>query len=319
MTKIQLRLSVVLAIQMLLVVALFGFGYRQQEQHDLQQPLFNFDPARLDRVVIDAGEQSVVLQEGEPGWILPSLHQLPVDDGQLQALLTKLQQLHGGWPVATTATSRKRFEVAADKYQRHLQLFQGEQLVADLYVGTSPGFRKVHVRKAGDDAIYAVSLNSYEMPANANDWLDKTLLAMQHIEGIKGADYVLQATDGAWRFVGGQDETGATLPEADAAKVEQLISALNRFQVQQAVSGVPEGQAVSIEVTGKDGKRSYRFTEANEKYYVWRDDRDAAFEISGQEYKAIARPRRADLAAKPSEPQPKEPETESEESETATP
>lgn len=100
--------------------------------------------------------------------------------------------------------------MAAGKYQRHQQLLQDEQLVADLYVGTSPGFRKVHIRKVDDDAIYAVGLNSYEMPVKVSDWLHKTLLAPQDIEGIKGADCTQQKTEDGRRFAGIKDWADAT-------------------------------------------------------------------------------------------------------------
>ena len=70
----------------------------------------------------------------------------------------------------------------ADKYQRRLQLKQGDKELGEYYFGTSPGLRQTHGRRAGEDEVYALAINNYDMPADANDWLDKTRLSLSEVE-----------------------------------------------------------------------------------------------------------------------------------------
>ncbi len=51
-----------------------------------------------------------------------------------------------------------------------------DKVVGDLYLGTSPGFKKVHARRADSDDIYAITFANYEATARTDDWLDKALL-----------------------------------------------------------------------------------------------------------------------------------------------
>src|SRR5690606_32957336 len=117
------------------------------------------------------------LQKQSESWQLQE-HALPANSSKVQSLLDTLAGLETTWPVAETASSRERFEVSDDRFQRKLQLYQGEQLLGEYYFGSSPGFRRTHARRAGEDAVYSLAFNSVDLPAQQSDWLDKTLLAL---------------------------------------------------------------------------------------------------------------------------------------------
>ena len=55
-----------------------------------------------------------------------------------------------------------------------------------MLLGTSPGFRKVHVRRPNEKEIYTVNLNTYDMPVADTEWLDKALLSAKDVRRIKG-------------------------------------------------------------------------------------------------------------------------------------
>ncbi|NHN38414.1 DUF4340 domain-containing protein [Pseudomaricurvus alcaniphilus] len=191
MNKLTSWLGGLLALQLVLAAGLFwGDGAGQSEA--IGQPLLGFEQAQIDKVVIGAGEEEVTLQRQDGQWRLPGQSDLPVDSGKLQPLLEQLHGLQSGWPVATSASSHQRFEVSEDTHQRRIRLFRDGQLVVDLYLGTSPGFKKVHGRRAADTEVYALPLNSFDFPTSADNWLDKTLQAT-------GADEVTErpATDEA--------------------------------------------------------------------------------------------------------------------------
>ena len=208
--------------------------------------------------------------------------------------------MRSGWPVATTTSSRERFEVEKDTFQRRLQLYQGDTLAAELLVGTSPGFRKVHIRKSDDDAIYAVPLNSYELPPKNDDWLDKSLLAANEISSIKGPDYALQKTDGNWVFDNSdsaeQKGEPKAAPELNTDKAKQLASALTSLRVQSLAPVLDDKTtAMSIKVSEPKGDWTYQFIQAGDKYYVSRSDRDTVFSINKSEFEYIAQIRRPQL------------------------
>lgn len=302
MKKTQSWLGGLLVLQLLIGSGLLWYSQQRQTQNQ-QQPLLSFEKSQIDRIVITGGGDDnniATIQKADNKWQLPELQQLPANNNKLTDLLNKLDDLRSGWPVATTTSSRERFEVEKDTFQRRLQLYQGDTLAAELLVGTSPGFRKVHIRKSDDDAIYAVSLNSYELPPKNDDWLDKSLLAANEISSIKGPDYALQKTQGNWVFDNGDSAEQKGEPKAaselDIDKVKQLVSALTSLRVQSLAPALEDKTtAMTLNVSGPKGDWIYQFIQADDKYYVSRSDRDTVFSINKSEFEYIAQIRRTQL------------------------
>lgn len=284
MKRLQFYLSGFLALQLVLAAGLF---WREQHQQDIQQqrePLLAVEPEQLLRLEISAGDDTATLQKDGDQWLLPDLHGLPVDGSKLESLLDRLDELQTGWPVATSGSSRERFEVAEDKFQKRLRLFTGDGEAAELFIGTSPGFRKVHLRRADDNAIYAVELNSYELPAEADSWLDKKLLAAGEVEAIAGPDYRLAKRDGKWQFAEGDSPL-------DENRARQLATALENLRITEPAGEAPEVEAVELKVTTGNGELSYEFMHADDRFFVRRGDREQLFELSRYDYERIAEQR----------------------------
>lgn len=125
----------------------------------------------------DAPGAAVSLLRREDRWELAEPAGLPADAARIDGLLTTLAGLRPGPPVADSAAARRRFAVAKNRYERRitLQTAEGEQV---LYLGTPAGIRRAHLRAAGDDAIHRVALALIDVPADADGWLDKTLLQL---------------------------------------------------------------------------------------------------------------------------------------------
>ena len=79
--------------------------------------------------------------------------------------------------MASSAGSAERFEVSQNNFQRRVRLHAGDKLLAEFYLGTSPGFRKVHARLSDRAEIYSIELLNYEVTANVDSWLDKSIFA----------------------------------------------------------------------------------------------------------------------------------------------
>lgn len=298
MTKTQAWLSGLLAMQVLLAALLYW--QNQQPQLNMQQhALLDFKDSAVNRIVISDSGNSVTLDKTGGAWQLPGLDKLPADAFKIDSVLSKLAALKGGWPVATTADSHERFEVADKKFQRRVQLYQGEKPVGEILMGTSPGFRKTHIRKPGDDAVYLASLNVFELPVKAEDWLDKALLAAKDVSQIKGPDYALAKKDNQWQLTNPAAQnapTGQPAASLNKEKAVQLASALSSLRVMglaekaapDKAAGNTETRAIQIDVSNGANTWQYQFRQAGDRYTVKRDDRDREFTLSQFDFDRIA-------------------------------
>jgi hypothetical protein len=289
MIKQRNWLSSILVLQVVLALGLY-WGDLQSMQSKSSKSLLSFDKQQVTRITISDDENIADLKKADGTWTMSRLDNLPVNPGKLRGLIDKLEALQAGWPIATSDSSHQRFEVADDKFQRRIALFQGDQLAGELFVGTSPGFRKVHARRVDDDAIYAVKLNNYELPADEGEWLDKTLLAASDLNSIKGVDFSLTKNEDKWQL----EQTGET-PEpinVDEDKVKQLVSSLTSLRVQSLAAElvVAETSKDSFKKLDVDGSSNWQYElfQQDEKYYIRRNDLPHYFEISKAVYERIA-------------------------------
>ena len=211
-TALAFALAIQLGIVAVLLAARAGSGVDPE-------PFLSFDAAAVDAVTVANAEGSVRLAKSEDAWQLPD--GLPADAAKVVAAVEKLADAAGGWPVAHSAATAERFEVTEDNHQRHVVLAGGDETLADIYLGTSPGYRKVHARRADDDAIYAIAFANYEAGVAASDWLDKSLLQPEgDVAGLRRTD---AAPGGAFALAKDDDgDWSADGADLDAGKVATL-------------------------------------------------------------------------------------------------
>ena len=161
-----------LVLQLVLAIVLLLISNLRQSGRDAE-PLLVFEQAQLNRMVIYADNNPLTLLKQGDGWFLSTPEGLPVDQSRLDQALRSLSKLKAGWPVASTSSSHQRFEVSEEKYQRRIQLYRDKELMGDLFLGSSPSFKKVHARLTEDNKVYALSLNNYDFPTTPDGWLDK--------------------------------------------------------------------------------------------------------------------------------------------------
>ena len=299
MNKLITWLSIALAVQLIIAGGLLA-AHRQSSTEDVAQPLLASARDSIDRIVISTDESSVTLTKAEDQWRMDGQENLPVAESKLEGVIDQIETAKAGWPVARTDSSRERLEVADDKYQKRLQLYSGDEMVSDLYVGTSPGFHKVHVRRAGEDEVYAVVLNSYDLTAKTDDWLDKEVLKVDEITQIKGADFNLKNVDNSWTFV---NEDNQEALELDKDKAKELASAISSLRVQGIADRTLDETPVEIAVSGSDGEVKYQFAENDNKYYVTRSDIGAVFTLNKFDYERITKFNRNQLAKQQAAPE----------------
>ncbi len=171
-------LAALLLAQLALAAFLFirgsGFGAVQPDE-----PLVTFDPATLDRVTIQDGtgaQVELVKRDGQ--WRLPGHFDFPASASKVEALLRDLQGLRTRLPVSTSPEAFARFKVAADQFERRIDLRQGDRDVAVLYLGDSPGFKRLFARPGQGAAVLEVNYSAHQAGAKASDWTDQGLFAL---------------------------------------------------------------------------------------------------------------------------------------------
>jgi hypothetical protein len=281
MTGLNKILALVLLAQMGLLAWAFWPAARDNDDA-AQAPLLALGQDSTSRVVISDNETGVALARGESGWRLPEYHDLPVDQTRFARVLDELPALARGWPLAQTRAAKIRFEVSADNFQRRIEYYAAEQNEGTLFLGTSPGFRKVHTRINDEDAVYAVEFNTFDLPTTAAEWLDKTLLQAGQLKSVQGLDYTIHRDGERWL-----DSSGDV---ADPAAADALSNSLGSLLVTAAASmdiaALLEDMAVppTLTVETDSGSLEFRLYEMEEERYIKRSDIPVYFSLAAYDY-----------------------------------
>lgn len=215
-------LLLVLLIQCGIVAAVFW--PQQAPQQSATRAFAAFPVNAIDELHIsDEFDNEAVLIRSGKQWLLPEMENLPADAARVDALLRDLTTQSGIWPIAQSPAARQRFQVADYYYQKRLTLLSSGQELATLYLGTSPGFRKIHARNAQQDEIYSIALDTVEIPAVNDGWLDTRLLQVRAPLRIDTDLYNLYFENGRWM--------SATGGAPDKVELDTLISTLRDLQV----------------------------------------------------------------------------------------
>lgn len=222
------RWVIALAVALVLQCAAVALVYWPDRQDDTgaqaRAALLDFDPDLVDEIYISDGEQNetTLLKVGER-WMLPELEELPADGARISAMLRGLHPLDPGLPVADTPASRQRFQVADYHYQRRITLIGNGALIGTIYLGTSPGFRRVHARADGSEVIYSIAFSSFAAPGSGEEWLDRKLLQVKAPTSISSKLFDLHRRGDGW-------VTGLDTPP-DEAELQALLDTLGNLQV----------------------------------------------------------------------------------------
>ena len=265
-------LLIVAGVQLLIIGSLLLASTTDSSDED--DLFLSFESDLIDRVSLDDGDgPEISLAKSDDGWKLGS--GMPADDEKMVGVLSKLQELKRPWPVATTSATQDRFEVSDEKYQRRVQLYASDDLKADFYLGTSPGYRRVHAREVDGDDIFSIDFSNYEIPTTVNDWLDKTLL------GASG-EVTEVAREGAWRLNKGEEGWLLDDVAADQNAADGLTGRFENLRI-MGVLADPEDSATSTEgvehrgtflVSDADGQQRVEiFHRTEEDDYLIRGDR----------------------------------------------
>lgn len=224
----QTILGAILLAQLVVVALVWGL---QSRPGGVPPVFLSFDASSVDALTVAGEDSAVTVTRADGEWRLSN--GLPADAGRIDGVVRKLSDPGAGWPVATSASAMTRFEVVEEAHQRHIVIGAGEETLADVYLGTSPTFGKVHARHASGGPVHAISFSNYEAGTRQSDWLKKSLLQPDgEVQSVtrKSADaeWTLTSTDAGWTTDGvelDQDETNAYVDRLRRLNVLDLIDA----------------------------------------------------------------------------------------------
>ncbi len=278
-------LSGALAAQLVLAAVLNLTG-EEYGAFQAEEKLLSFNKQELDGLRIEDGTDSVVLKKQGGKWLLPVIGDYPASQRNVNRLLDKLAAMEKGWPVAKTRGAAQRFAVHEDQFERKLVLLSDDDTQATLYVGSSPGFRKVYVRRGDGDEIFAVDFNTWEADAKADNWIDKNILALDesNVERVEMPGLILQREDGKLQVVdlGEKEQTNGEESRALLGKLTGL-----RIQSLLGTEAKPEYRqdepTLELKMTRSSGEvLSYRFSRPEDAsfYVLKRSDLDYYFKVA---------------------------------------
>jgi hypothetical protein len=272
-------LTAVFALQLAVVLGVYLSGQQDAQAKISQQLVSATDTVERLQIVAENGD-NVVIARADGQWRLPDYHQLPADQGKVTRMLDKLQQTQLNWPVTTQASSHQRFKVEDDGFVRKVALGSpaDEQT---LLLGSSPGFRQLHLRRDGEDEVYAVKLNSYDFPAKGDDWLDKSLLRISdEVTALKGSDFELQRDQDQWRF----EDLAQSI---NSEELNDLLTALKQLNVSGVSDLAPGEDLMELTLTANGEDFSYQFANVDDQYLVRRSDHEVSFRLSKAVYDKV--------------------------------
>jgi hypothetical protein len=237
----------------------------------------------VDAVVIGDSDGNLArLERRGDAWRLPALQGLPADPEKVAKLLDALLTTAYQWPVANSTAARQRFEVADYLHRRRVELLSGGETRRVLYLGTSPGFRKVHARIEGHDDIRSLAFNVHDAPATDGAWVDPRLLQVRTPMRIVADAYSVQRDGGEWRSGAGR------VP--DERELLALLTALRSLRVEGVAGQGAAGDLAGAEaelvlaIDSLSGQVEWSLYRRDGQYLIRSSEFPLAFRISAYDF-----------------------------------
>lgn len=296
-SKLLKFLAALLIVQLAAAIFLTVTNNRQGD-FTAAEPVLAIPSESIRTIEIDDGENSVSLQKDNDQWQLGKDQTFPVQQSQINNVLTSLDELKTGLPIANSVNSRKQLQVADDDYQRRIAITGEDSETVTVFLGTSPGLRKAHLRRADSDDIYSATLPVSEVSASTDQWLDKTLLSLDDISQITSEEVTFKRegseAEVQWVLVDAQESE-----KLDVDKLTKAVSSLVGMRVNGIASpAISESSndadestnPKTVEITVTSGSREYEYalTGNTETATISRGDIDGNFSISTSLFDELA-------------------------------
>lgn len=301
MNKTIKILSGVLAIQLLLAGTVL-LKNRRAGAAGNEESLLRLKADAFDRVVItEPGKTPVTLALKGGKWVLPDRWDFPVSQEKRVLAIDKLLDLKKTWPVGDSAAARKRCHVTDDTFEKKVVFEQGGKEKKTLYLGTSPEYRKVHLRPSDRDEITLVEFGYHDLALNPADWEDKKFLSIDRATLMSIETPGVQLVNKETGFSVDHLKSGE---ESKASEVESLVSQITNLTYLELMGTTPtpdfglETPTLKVTFRTKDGQTMvYDFGKAKtgDDFYLKSSAHPYLFKIAKSTVDALRSTTRAKL------------------------
>lgn len=245
--------------------------------------LLGFDKSQVDTVRIEDGDQHTVTLARQNGQWSVKGADFPADEAAVTNLLSRLDNIIAGWPVATTAEAAEHFKVADQSFVRRLTLRHGDKVLATLYLGGSPEIRKIYARIDGRTDIHSVRFNAFDANAKDDEWIDKHPFKVAEVK-ISGIELsTIRLRRNAKGLVLDDLKDGEEMNGDETAMLAEFLAdiPITSLASNDTQTGQGDDLDVSLTIEG-EGKRDYHFAkiEHGVDYQLTVTDRNRRFVVS---------------------------------------
>jgi hypothetical protein len=174
-------------------------------------------------------------QAPDQPWTLPDAGDFPADATKITPLLTKLAAITTDRLVAQTVGSQKQLQVAADAFQRRIDIGTAGGATQTLFLGSSAGGQDSHVRVDGQNNVYvAGNLAPWQVNADPASWIDTAYVKVTPADVVgftlanaNGQVSCNKDASGAWQMDG--------LPAGQKLDANQVTTAINQVTALRVV------------------------------------------------------------------------------------
>lgn len=251
--RAQKTLAALLGAQLALAVGLAAWSARAAIA-PAPTVLLAFDKSKADQLTIEGPDKARVdlARKGEH-WVVAQAGGFEADGSQVAQLLARLSALTPGPAVATSSEAAERFKVADSSFERRISIDVGGQSVGTLLLGNSLGAHQTLARKAGDHDVVGVDLPTYEVPAKAGDWLDKTVLQVPRGELAAVEVAGIKLTHRMDTVAAGASPPASAVAATAAASGSNAAAAASATSVVTAAKAAPPSAAASAPAWRAEG------------------------------------------------------------------
>ena len=262
-TKNLKILSIVFGVQLILL-AIFYTKDDDIGAFKQTEAFLGLEVSAIDNIQIEDNDHKtfkMILKDGI--WISEANQNFPISKSKINEFLTSLTGFKRTWPVAKTETAAKQFELTDAKFEKKITFAKGTTVLKTLYLGTSPSFRKIHAKLAGDKEAYALDFNSHDAPITFKDWMDKDFFKQDKdkIKSITLGNVSVENKAGKFEL------TDLKAEEAmQAAKLDAFVNTATNPPYEELVTTEAlkqaNSQVLEFKLTQNDGKqKQYRLYE----------------------------------------------------------
>ena len=250
-------LSVLLVFQLLLALGIF-YGKQLTSPSNSQDLIVYEALEEIKEIAItDDSDSSVLLLFRDNEWLISNENDFPADTDKINNFLESINSLSSQSvsAVAVTEGARNRFKVADGEFSKRIKLTSVTNTSEELYLGSSPGLDRVHLRKGGEDGIFVVKFPTYEASSSSSSWLDKSILQVpsNDIVYIKSGNIILER----------KLESGAIKSEEEVEKNMSAVKLMEGLGSWQATRSDDQNRPVNQEAAQEITKQLERLRFTN--------------------------------------------------------